>query len=63
MSIYAYEGVGIILPVMDTCSDKKNYPKLVLFVFALLAALYIYIGGFNYYVYGSDVEVVSFSSS
>ena len=26
MSIYAYEGVGVIIPVMDTCSDKKNYP-------------------------------------
>ena len=58
MSVYAYEGVGIILPVMDTCNDKKNYPKLVAFVFIFLCALYIFIGGFNYYVYSKDVAVL-----
>jgi len=39
-SVFAYEGVGIIIPVYEITADKKNYFSLVVKVLCFIAFLY-----------------------
>jgi amino acid permease len=55
MSIYAFEGIGIIIPVMETCEKPEEYPKLVILVLILLTISYSFIGLSNYFTYGSTL--------
>lgn len=52
-AIYAFEGVGIVLPVKDACQNPQNYVKVVSIMIVIIMAIYLTFGGFNYLVYGS----------
>lgn len=54
-AIYAFEGVGIVLPVKDACQFPKDYLKVLCLVLAVVASIYLGFGGFNYFVYGSEL--------
>lgn len=43
-SVYSFEGIGIILPVMDITSDPKNYYKIVITVILSVIGIYIVFG-------------------
>jgi proton-coupled amino acid transporter len=55
MAVYAFEGIGLILPVMDTCSKPENYQSLVNLVLFVLTLMYLFQGLLNYLVYGSEL--------
>ena len=55
--VFAFEGVGIVLPVKDTCSDPKQYRKILTIMLAIVAVLLIGFGMFNYLAYNAD-EIV-----
>ena len=40
-AVFAFEGVGIVLPVQDMTADKDQYFKVVCFTVCSIAALYI----------------------
>jgi solute carrier family 36 (proton-coupled amino acid transporter) len=40
-AVFAFEGVGIVLPVQDMTADKDRYFKVVCFTVCSIAALYI----------------------
>ena len=54
MAVYMFEGVGIILPVMDTCSCPEHYPKIVGLMILMLTTMYVLFSNFNYFVYGAS---------
>jgi len=53
-SIFAFEGIGVILPVKDTCKDTKSYTFIVVLVLIVSSMLYIMFGSYNYFVYGEE---------
>ena len=55
MSIYAYEGIGIVIPVMEIASDQRNFPKVVFGVLTTLGVVYIFFGLFNYYSFQGNI--------
>ncbi len=54
-SVYAFEGIGVILPVMDTCACPEKYPKILLLVLVVLTSTYIFFGQYCYTVYGNEL--------
>lgn len=40
--MYAYEGIGVILPIQDITADKENYFTVVCIVFSIICAFYMF---------------------
>lgn len=55
-AIYSFEGVGVVLPIMDLCEDKKQFPKILFAVLVTDVFLYAIIGEFCLFVWGSELE-------
>jgi hypothetical protein len=53
--VYAYEGIGIVLPVQAVTANKEQYPKIVGGVIGFVAMLYVGFGLFCISVYGDDI--------
>lgn len=51
MAVYSFEGIGIVIPVMEIAKNQNDFPKIVFAVISLLAGLYIFFGFFNYFAY------------
>ena len=43
-SVYAYEGIGLVMPVQDITKDPANYHRIVFAVVVTCALLYIIFG-------------------
>ena len=54
-SIFAYEGIGVVLPVKDTWKNPKNYSFIAILVLIVWSLLYFIFGAFNYLSYGATV--------
>jgi solute carrier family 36 (proton-coupled amino acid transporter) len=55
-SAYAYEGIGIILPLLDVTEKPELYPRILTYVFLTVIALYLGFGGFCLFVYGDKID-------
>lgn len=53
MAVYAYEGIGTIIPVMEACDDEKFFPVLIYLVFISITVVYVFFGTFTYFVWGA----------
>lgn len=54
-SCYCYEGIGMILPVMNLCECPEKFDKIMLGVFILLTTIYCFFSNFCYLAIGSDM--------
>lgn len=54
LAAYTFEGIGIIIPVMETTSRPDLYPTILTIVILLVNVMYVFFGSFNYFVYGAD---------
>lgn len=55
-AIYCYEGVGIVLPVLDITANPKQYPTILMAVMTTVLVVYLSFGEFCYFVYGDDLQ-------
>ena len=53
-SVFAYEGIGLILPVQDITADKKKYPFVINMVLVSMAIIFISFGLMCTLSYGND---------
>ena len=56
-SVYAYEGIGVILPVMEITEKKESYNTIVFIVITTLFLLYLAYGQLCYLVYGGNLKL------
>ena len=54
-AIYAYEGIGIVIPIMDETKDKLFFSKLCFIVITFVTFLYVFFGLINYFTFGPSV--------
>ena len=54
-SIYCYEGIGVVMPIMATCDCPERFPTLLAYAVSLLTLIYICFGEFCYYTFGSNL--------
>lgn len=52
--VFAFEGVGIVLPVKDTCSNPKQYRFILTLMICIVAVLLIGFGTFNFLAYPNE---------
>ena len=55
MIAYVFEGIGIIIPVMETTSRPDLYPYILVLMIVCLTIFYMFFGNFTYFVYGKTV--------
>jgi hypothetical protein len=51
-AVYAFEGIGVILPIMEVTEDKENYFKILTAVVVFICILYITFSEFTLFSYG-----------
>lgn len=52
-AVYSYEGIGVILPIMDTMKDEKQFLNVLYVLLISVFLMYIIFGLFCYFVYGN----------
>jgi amino acid permease len=43
-SVYAFEGIGIVIPIYEIAEDKEGFLKIVYLVFLTVCSLYVVFG-------------------
>jgi hypothetical protein len=54
-SVYAFEGVGMILPVYDITEKPEDFKKVVTYVVGTCTFLYIFFGQFCTFAWGTTM--------
>ena len=54
-AIYAFEGVGIVLPIKDIAKNQEDFPKVLVLVITVVFLFLSSFGWFWYFVYGSQL--------
>ena len=56
-SVFAYEGVGVVLPILDITEDPKKYPRILFFSITSVFMIYIIFGLMTYFSYGKELLI------
>ena len=54
MSIYCFEGIGIVMPVMHSSQDPATFKAILFQAITTLTVIYILFGGLGYLAWGSS---------
>ena len=54
LAAYSFEGIGIVIPVMETTSRPDLYPFILSGVILLITIVYIFFGNWMYFAYGRE---------
>lgn len=55
-AIYSFEGIGVVIPILEVTANPKQFPKLLLAVMLTNVILFTGFGEFCLFVYGSELE-------
>jgi proton-coupled amino acid transporter len=55
-AIYSFEGVGVVLPLLEVTKNPEQYPKILTMVLITVMALYVFFGEFCLFVYGDEIQ-------
>ena len=54
-AVYSYEGIGVILPLLEVTEKPEQYPKILTYVLITVMVLYVGFGEFCLSVYGYEI--------
>lgn len=57
-AIFAFEGIGLIIPVQDSMRHPEKFPMVLALVIGSSTVLFITIASIGYLAYGSAIETV-----
>jgi proton-coupled amino acid transporter len=55
-SIYSFEGIGVVIPILDVTANPKQFPKILLGVMLTSLILFTGFGEFCLFVYGTELD-------
>ena len=55
-SIYCYEGIGIVMPVMATAAEPEKFKAMLTYAFITLIIIFVAFSCFTYSVWGSNLS-------
>jgi proton-coupled amino acid transporter len=58
VSIFAFEGIGLIIPIQETMIYPNHFPKVLFQVIATISIIFICMGTVGYLAFGKDVKTV-----
>ena len=53
-SVYAFEGIGVIMPVMEASQNREDFPRLLKWAFLLMTFFLSSFGLVCYLAYGTS---------
>ncbi|WVQ72930.1 hypothetical protein IAR50_002492 [Cryptococcus sp. DSM 104548] len=57
-AVFAFEGIGLVIPITESMKEPKKFPKLLSGIMVLVAVLFAGAGIMSYAAYGSDIQTV-----
>ncbi|SCU86171.1 LAMI_0D00738g1_1 [Lachancea mirantina] len=57
-AIFAFEGIGLIIPVQDSMKNPEKFPKVLACVIVTATVLFVTIGSLGYLSYGPETQTV-----
>lgn len=54
-SVYTFEGIGCVMPIMEKCACPEKYDKILIAAIATLTFMYIMFSEFSYLMLGSNI--------
>lgn len=57
-AIFAFEGIGLLIPVQESMKNPKDFPKVLALVIVTVTIMFILMATLGYVVFGSDVQTV-----
>jgi proton-coupled amino acid transporter len=54
-SVYTYEGIGVVMPIMQACDCPEKFNKILLVALFLLTTVYIFFAEVCYYTFGENL--------
>ena len=61
-AIFAFEGIGLIIPVQDSMKHPEKFPLILGLVMIVVTGLFITMATIGYLAYGSDIDTVILSN-
>ncbi|KAF7728625.1 neutral amino acid transporter [Apophysomyces ossiformis] len=58
-AVYAFEGIGLIIPIRDSMEEPAKFPWVLTVVMAMVATSLCLVGSLGYVAFGSDVKTVA----
>lgn len=58
VAIFAFEGIGLIIPIQESMIYPHNFPKVLFQVIATISFIFVFVGTFGYLTFGSKIETV-----
>lgn len=58
VSIFAFEGIGLIIPIQESMIYPNNFPRVLFLVIATISTIFIGIGCLGYLTFGKYVKTV-----
>lgn len=55
LSVYTYEGIGVIMPIMSSCNCPEKFPTLLMSAVGLLTVVYIVFPEICYAAFGDSM--------
>lgn len=55
-SCYAYEGIGVVMPIMSACDCPEKFDKILFYALLTLTLVYCLFGNFCYLVIGTKMD-------
>ena len=55
-SIYAYEGIGVVMPIMQASAEPDKFIKCLIAAICTLTVIFLFFGELTYITFGSDLD-------
>lgn len=56
-AVYSYEGIGVVLPLLEVTEKPELYPKILFYVLLTVLVVYVGFGEFCLFVYGDLLKL------
>lgn len=58
VAIFAFEGIGLIIPIQESMIYPNNFPKVLFKVIMTISLIFIFIGAIGYITFGLSIQTV-----
>lgn len=58
VAIFAFEGIGLIIPIQESMIYPKHFPKVLFSVILTISSILVFIGSIGYLTYGKNIHTV-----
>lgn len=58
VAIFAFEGIGLIIPIQESMIYPDDFPKVLFFVIITISSIFVFIGSLGYMTFGAHIKTV-----